>query len=177
MQGADAYAVWCGLEGGEMAQRIADSYGQLGHFDTGFVGTDILLEVLFEYGHGDVALRLMQSREPGSYLYMKDRGATTIWETWDGSQSHDHPMFCSGARQLFTGVLGIRQREGTAGWQDVIIRPCFLTSGERVTGSMLTPHGQITVTLDNVSVTVEAPESIHIAFAPSAPPHTRLITP
>lgn len=164
-QGADAYAVWCGLEGEAMAQQVAKFYDELGHFDTGFVCTDILLEVLFDCGHADTALKLLQSRELGSFLHMKDRGATTIWENWTGVESHNHPMFAAGARQLFAGILGIRQRKGTAGYQDVIIRPCQLPAGQRVKGSLLTPLGRLTVELDEKNVKVTVPEGMRVSFA------------
>ncbi|MBP3645962.1 MAG: family 78 glycoside hydrolase catalytic domain [Clostridia bacterium] len=174
-QGADAYAVWCGLEGAEKAAQVAAFYDGLGHFDTGFVGTDVLLEVLFTHGHADTAIRLLESRELGSYLYMKDRGATTIWENWNGAESHNHPMFAAGARQLFTGVLGIHQREGTAGYQDVIIQPCTLPDGKTVSGSLMTPLGRLSVEMDNASVSVEAPAGMQVAFAEDGRIHT-LIT-
>jgi len=164
-QGADAYAVWCGLEGPDMAQRVSQFYNELGHFDTGFVGTDVLLDVLFRFGHADTAIRLLQSREMGSFLYMKDHGATTLWENWNGAESHNHPMFGAGARQLFEGVLGIRQREGTAGWREVTLQPC-VPRGHRVSGSLLTPVGRLSVTVDctggKPEMTVEAPEGMTV---------------
>lgn len=167
-QGADAYAVWCGLEGPDMAERVSQFYNELGHFDTGFVGTDVLLDVLFRFGHADTAIRLLQSREMGSFLYMKDHGATTLWENWNGAESHNHPMFGAGARQLFEGVLGIRQREGTAGWREVTLQPC-VPKGHRVSGSLLTPVGRLSVTVDctggKPEMTVEAPEGMTVCMA------------
>ena len=106
---------------------------------------------------------------------MKDRGATTIWENWNGAESHNHPMFAAGARQLFTGVLGIHQREGTAGYQDVIIQPCMLPDGKTVSGSLMTPLGRLSVEMDNASVSVEAPAGMQVAFAEDGRIHT-LIT-
>ena len=168
IQGADAYAVWCGLEGADMARKVSACYDALGHFDTGFVGTDVLLEVLFAYGHGDTAIRLLQSRDLGSFLYMKDHGATTLWENWNGAESHNHPMFGAGARQLFEGVLGIRQREGTAGWREAIIQPC-VPRGHRVSGSLLTPLGKLKVDADfrgeKLSVHVAAPRGMRVIKA------------
>lgn len=54
------------------------------HLGTGFLATPFLLPVLADHGHLDVAYQLLfQDTEP-SWLAMIDRGATTIWEQWDG---------------------------------------------------------------------------------------------
>ena len=172
-QGADAYAVWCGVAGEDTMKQAGAFYDALGHFDTGFVGTDMLLEVLFDHGYAGTAVKLLESRELGSFLYMKDRGATTIWENWTGAESHNHPMFAAGARHLFSGVLGITQREGTAGYQDVIIRPCRLP--KPVSGSLMTMLGRLSVAVDGQSVKVEAPAGMKVAFAEDGRTHT-LIT-
>lgn len=165
IQGADAYAVWCGIAGADSAWYAAEKYRALGHFDTGFLGTDILLEVLFQYGYADVALSLLESEEPGSFLYMKRRGATTLWENWTGTASHNHPMFGAGVRHLFTGFLGIQQRENTAGWTDVIVRPCRIESLPSISGSIETPQGKISVTVKQGRIKATAPKGIKLELA------------
>lgn len=55
-----------------------------GHLATGFLSTGLLLPTLAESGHADTAYQLLlQDTEP-SWLTMIDRGATTVWERWDG---------------------------------------------------------------------------------------------
>ncbi len=168
IQGADAYAVWCGIGNEKTLDNIIKKYEDLRHFDTGFLGTDILLEVLFQCGRGDIAVSLLQSEEKGSFLYMKRRGATTIWETWGGGSSHCHPMFGGSSRHLFTGILGIKQRKGTVGYKDVIISPSTLPIGVTLSGSIKTPNGMLEVTLDYKNpkpiVTVKASQNIKISF-------------
>ena len=178
-QGADAYAVWCGIGNKKVVENVVRKYETLGHFDTGFLGTDILLEVLIDCGRGDIALSLLESEEKGSFLYMKRRGATTIWETWGGGCSHCHPMFGGCSRHLFSGILGIKQRNGTAGYEDVIINPILLSYGNNVSGSIMTPSGKLTVVLDysdkHPTVTVRAPENMKICFDKYTKYHTVLI--
>lgn len=54
------------------------------HLATGFLATPYLLPVLADTGHTDVAYELLfQDTEP-SWLTMIDRGATTMWEHWNG---------------------------------------------------------------------------------------------
>jgi alpha-L-rhamnosidase len=54
------------------------------HLATGFLATPYLLPVLADAGHLGVAYELLrQDTEPG-WLVMVDRGATTVWEHWNG---------------------------------------------------------------------------------------------
>src|SRR5699024_42946 len=55
-----------------------------GHLSTGFLSTGDLLPVLADNGYVDVAYRVLLQRMPPSWLHMIDRGATTIWEDWEG---------------------------------------------------------------------------------------------
>lgn len=54
------------------------------HLNTGFLATPYLLPVLADSGHLDVAYELLFQDTPPSWLTMIDRGATTIWEHWEG---------------------------------------------------------------------------------------------
>ena len=166
IQGADAFAVWCGIAGKETAEMLAQKYAEMSYFDTGFLCTDILCEVLCSYGYTNVFLSLLGSEKLGTFLYMKRNGATTIWEYFIGKCSHNHPMFGACARQLFQSVLGIRQRAGTAGYSDVIINPVKTVPNLKVSGSISTPRGVITVSLDTTGkkpiIKVDAPSSIKV---------------
>ncbi len=168
VQGADAFAVWCGLAGEETVKRLSEKYLEMGHFDTGFLGTDILLEVLFDHGYGNTAVTLLEGDKKGSFLYMKRQGATTLWEDWNGSMSHNHPMFGGCTRHLFSGVLGIRQRQGSSGYSDVLLDPCLLPEGKTVSGSIMTCRGRLSVTLDHTktpqAVIAKAPADMKISF-------------
>jgi alpha-L-rhamnosidase len=59
--------------------RAADT-----HLTTGFLATPYLLPVLADHGHPDLAYELLFQDTPPSWLTMIDRGATTIWELWEG---------------------------------------------------------------------------------------------
>ncbi len=51
---------------------------------TGFLGTPYILHVLSKYGYTDLAYTLLLREEYPSWLYPVTKGATTIWEHWDG---------------------------------------------------------------------------------------------
>ena len=65
----------------ELAERIAADGGMT---RTGFLGTPYLLHVLSRFGHGDLAYSLLLRKEYPSWLYQVGKGATTVWEHWDG---------------------------------------------------------------------------------------------
>lgn len=65
---------------------------------TGIFSTRYMLMYLSENGHLDLARRIVLHRGFPGWLYMLERGATTLWETWaesDDVYSNCHPMFGS----------------------------------------------------------------------------------
>jgi alpha-L-rhamnosidase len=124
------FAVWCGIAGEKTIEHIAEIYKDADHFDTGFMGTDILLDVLFENGYQDIAYSLLNSREKGTFLYMKDNGATTLWERFERKSiptmnSHCHPMYGAVGKWLYSHLAGITPL--TAGYETVRIQPYMPT--------------------------------------------------
>lgn len=55
-----------------------------GHLVTGFVGTPYFTHALSRNGHLKEAYELLEKEDFPSWLYQVKRGATTIWEHWDG---------------------------------------------------------------------------------------------
>ena len=165
LQGADVFAIWCGIADKEKARDIAEKYAALGHFDTGFLCTDLLLELLFENGFEHVALKLLESEDMGSYLYMKRNGATTVWERWDGIGSHNHPMFGAPARYLFTKILGINY-DSTR--ETLLLTPRIPGDLKYSRGSIALPIGEVTVGFERVgngiAFDIELPEGVSAEF-------------
>jgi alpha-L-rhamnosidase len=58
---------------------------------TGFLTTPMLLPVLADHGYLDTAYRLLFQNQEPSWLVMRDRGATTIWEQWHGVDKDGAP--------------------------------------------------------------------------------------
>jgi alpha-L-rhamnosidase len=74
----------------QTAQRLVELIRQADtHVATGFLSTGLLLPALAETGHLDVAYELLLRDTPPSWLTMIERGATTIWERWDGVDEHN----------------------------------------------------------------------------------------
>ena len=67
------------------ADQLADMIQKCGNkLQTGFVGTPYLLHVLSDYGYEKLAWTLLLRKKYPSWLYQVTKGATTIWEHWDG---------------------------------------------------------------------------------------------
>ena len=143
--GADAFALWIGLGTEKTLRGMIAKYRASRWLDTGIFGTDLLLEALFRNGEAALACELMTRKTDASFARMMEAGATTIWETWDGRASHNHPMFGAAVRLLFTEILGIRQAPGSAGYADYRIAPADIPALSWAEGSIRTPRGEIRV--------------------------------
>ena len=69
------------IAAGRLAQDVT---AREHHLTTGFLGTPYLLHVLKATGHVGDAFALLMQRSYPSWLYPITRGATTMWERWDG---------------------------------------------------------------------------------------------
>ena len=120
-----------GLLDGDEVQAAADALNELVvkngyHLNTGFLSTPDLCRVLAEDGHADTAYKLLLQEECPGWLYAVKKGATTVWETWDGVREdgtvHDslnHYSYGAISGWLMEGVCGIRLEAGK-----LTIRPC-----------------------------------------------------
>ncbi|OXM60977.1 family 78 glycoside hydrolase catalytic domain [Amycolatopsis vastitatis] len=105
--------------------RAADT-----HLGTGFLATPYLLPVLADTGHPDVAYELLQQDTAPSWLVMIDRGATTVWEDWNGvsasgeaSQSLNHYSKGAVVSFLHRYVAGIELPDDAPGYRHFRIQP------------------------------------------------------
>ena len=77
----------CQAAADQLAKLVTDAGVQL---KTGFVGTPYLLHVLSDYGYVSLAWSLLLRENYPSWLYPITKGATTIWEHWDGIMDPRH---------------------------------------------------------------------------------------
>ncbi len=61
------------------------------HLNTGFLSTPDLCGVLEEYGYIDTAKRLLLNDTMPGWMYSVKKGATTIWEAWNGIDENNVP--------------------------------------------------------------------------------------
>ncbi len=130
-------AVYFGLA--DDPRKTADALAEMVERDgirlrTGFVGTPYILHVLSRYGHAGLAWSLVLRREYPGWLYPVTKGATTIWEHWDGVRedgsfwsdnmnSFNHYAYGSVADWFFEQAAGILHAEDQPGFAELIYRP------------------------------------------------------
>ena len=135
-----------------VAGRLAELVGLAGgHLATGFLSTAYLLPVLAEAGYLGLAYELLRQDTAPSWLTMVDRGATTMWEDWDGVDASGVPHgslnhYSKGAVATFLHryVAGLRPVE--PGYRTFEVRP---RPGGGITWAStrhVGPFGQIDVT-------------------------------
>ena len=80
---------------------------------TGFLSTPLILDVLAKYDL-EAAYRLLENEEMPGWLFMPKNGATTIWESWEGTQAQggiaslNHYSKGAVCEWLFKTMCGIR---------------------------------------------------------------------
>ena len=165
-QGANAFAVDIGLGDERTYNNMVKDYRRRGGYDTGIFGTDILTRVLFERGDGQLAADLILSETVHSFAEMRRLGATTLWEYWPQSlrdRSHDHPMFGAVTAYLYDYLLGIRAKDGCAGYSEIVIAPVLVDNINEIEGHRTLNSGKVSVAYkkkgDSVAFDIEIPEN------------------
>ncbi len=119
------------VAGGRLAQDVA---ARDHHLTTGFLGTPYLLHVLGATGHLGDAFALLTQRTYPSWLYPITRGATTMWERWDGIRpdssfedpgmnSFNHYAFGAVGDWMYQNIGGIDVDPAVPGYRRSRIAP------------------------------------------------------
>ena len=145
IQGANSFAYNCGIGNEEIINGIANKYTADTQFDTGIIGTDLLIGNLYNAGYGDLATELLSNKNEVSFETMRKHGATTLWENWNGESSHSHPMFGACTAYLFSDILGIKQNKNSVCYNEITIAPVFAKCLSYAKGYITTEHGKISV--------------------------------
>ena len=90
--------------------KALDNYGwRLG---TGFLSTPFILDVLADIDI-DYAYKLLENEQMPGWLFMTKKGATTIWESWEGTEAQggiaslNHYSKGAVCEWLFSSMCGI----------------------------------------------------------------------
>jgi alpha-L-rhamnosidase len=100
-----------------------------GHLTTGFIATGYTLPLLTEMGRHGLAWRLVTQRSYPSWGYMIERGATTMWELWNGDtagphmNSHNHFALGSMGQWLYEALAGIAIDDARPAFEHFVVRP------------------------------------------------------
>ena len=121
-----------------------------GHVGSGIIGGQWLMRTLTENGHEDVAYTLAAQNTYPSWGYMVEKGATTIWELWNGDEGD--PGMNSGNHVMLLGDLIIWFYENLAGikadpeipaFKHIIMKPTVTGDLTFVDASYQSSYGKI----------------------------------
>jgi alpha-L-rhamnosidase len=101
-----------------------------GHVGTGLVGAQFLMRTLTDNGRSDLAYEIATQPTYPGWGYMVSKGATTVWELWNGDTAD--PAMNSGNHVMQIGDLavwmyeylaGIRPDPANPGFRHILIHP------------------------------------------------------
>jgi alpha-L-rhamnosidase len=136
------------------AARLAQDVRQRKHLTTGFVGTPYLCHVLSRFGYLEEAYALLNREEYPSWLYPVKKGATTIWERWDGLKpdgtfqdpgmnSFNHYAYGAIGEWMYRVMAGIEIDPAAPGYKHTLIQPRPGGGFTAVSATHATPYGRV----------------------------------
>nr|WP_285891195.1 alpha-L-rhamnosidase [Paenibacillus pasadenensis] len=159
-QTAHALVLAFELVEGKARERVARELNRLVaeqdfHLTTGFVGTPHLCFALSDNGYHETALKLLVQESYPSWLYSVSKGATTIWEHWDGVKpdgsfwsadmnSFNHYAYGAIGDWMYRRVAGIDIDGELPAYRSIRIEPMF--GGEMLdhaSAELESPYGLI----------------------------------
>lgn len=136
------------------ATQLNELVKRAGHLETGFVGTPYLLHALSDNGYAETAYDLLLRREYPLWLYPISKGATTVWEHWDGIKpdgtmwstdmnSFNHYAYGAVADWMYGAAAGINSDPDRPGFEHIIFRPVTDRRLDFVKASIDTRRGTV----------------------------------
>ncbi|GAE05447.1 alpha-L-rhamnosidase [Paenibacillus sp. JCM 10914] len=158
-QTAHVLAIMFDLLNEQAEQRTAKRLSRLleesnHHLTTGFVGTPYISHALSKHGLHEAAYKLLFQQDFPSWLYPVTKGATTIWEHWDGIKedgsfwskdmnSFNHYAYGAIGDWLYRTVAGIQPIERSPGYKHMVIAPVPKEQLTWAEGKLETMYGKI----------------------------------
>jgi len=121
-----------------------------GHVSTGVLGIQQLMRGLTEHGNIDLAFKIATNETYPSWGYMVNKGATTIWELWNGDTAD--PAMNSGNHVMLLGDLiiwyyedlaGIKNAPESVAFKQLLMEPKFPEGLSYVNASYKSVYGEI----------------------------------
>ncbi len=116
----------------KLVKKLVDIIKEDGFvLNTGFSSVSYLLDILYENGEKEAAYKLLFQKKAPSWLYMVEKGATSIWENWcaikpDGevtNSSYNHYAFGCVGDFIYRHIGGIIPMG--AGYKKVLLKPDY----------------------------------------------------
>jgi alpha-L-rhamnosidase len=126
-QSAQLFALWYGFAPDRKAslEKLRSEFERHNwHVSTGIYSTKFMFDILREENLNDWSYKIATQQSFPGWMFMINRGATTLWETWkypDNAPSQNHPMFGSVTEWMYRSILGINP--AGPGFSATVIKP------------------------------------------------------
>jgi alpha-L-rhamnosidase len=100
---------------------LANIAARQGHIDTGILGAKYLLNALGEMGETETAYQIVNKKKLPGWGWWIEQGATTLWESWRGTDSLNHIMFGDVSAWFYKRLAGILL--SAPGFKEIEIKP------------------------------------------------------
>lgn len=121
-----------------------------GHVSSGIIGCQWLMRGLTNNGRPDIAYQMLLKTDYPSFGYMIQKGATTIWEHWNGDgmakwiDSQNHVMLLGDlVIWLYEDLGGIKNTPGSYGFKKITMKPQIVDGLNSTKASFHSVHGMI----------------------------------
>jgi alpha-L-rhamnosidase len=156
-------------------ERLVNNINDYGHLTTGFLGTPFLCHVLSDNGKNKEAIKLLLREEYPSWLYPVTKGATTIWERWNGIKpdgsfqypsmnSFNHYAYGAIGEWMYNNLMGLKINQDFPGYKRFTIQPLFDENFDNISGTYNSNYGNIKVNWSRKNDTV----LINISIPPNS---------
>jgi len=98
-----------------------------GHFWAGITGGYFVIKALLENNRQDLIFEMATKEDYPGWGDMLKKGATTLWESWEGDISLLHSSYLHIGLWFTNGICGIKPDPQTPGFKSFIIKPDILT--------------------------------------------------
>jgi alpha-L-rhamnosidase len=111
----------------------------------GDIGYRYLLRVLEQEGESQLIYEMNSKTDVPGYGYQLAKGATSLTESWAALKyvSNNHMMLGHLMEWFYSGLAGIRQAPGSAGYDTILIKPSIVGNISWAEASCNTVHGDI----------------------------------
>lgn len=125
--------------------------------DFGILGAKVIPRTLAEYGFVEDAFKVYTQTEFPGWGNWILKGATSLWEHWDGTASQNHIMFGDFNAWCFSYLAGIKIEE--AGFTKITLQPADIADID-YKFSYRTPYGNISVSRNGEKFYYKIPDVI-----------------
>lgn len=134
------------------------------HIMGGIFCSKMLLDVLTDNGHFDIAYRIASQKDFPGWGYMTDLCAGTLGENWYGGSSMNHHMFSEIGAWYYKALAGFNIDDDNPGFKHIRLTPHIPEDIREFRAWHQTPYGRLEISWDKENIRLMIPEGVSATF-------------